>query len=96
VDLSALLENGDGTLGTPDAVAEFKKIYRQFFPFGDPSQFADYVFNVRPVSSRPDGGPCLLRSSMGWMAYDRRVGVGVDVEQVFDEDKSGTIEFKAS
>jgi Ca2+-binding EF-hand superfamily protein len=39
---------------------EFKKIYRQFFPFGDPSQFADYVFNV------------------------------------FDEDKSGTIEFKVS
>nr|XP_019044932.1 calcium-binding protein NCS-1 [Kwoniella bestiolae CBS 10118]OCF23862.1 calcium-binding protein NCS-1 [Kwoniella bestiolae CBS 10118] len=37
---------------------EFKKIYKQFFPFGDPSQFADYVFNV------------------------------------FDEDKSGTIEFK--
>ena len=38
--------------------SEFQKIYRQFFPFGDPSQFADYVFNV------------------------------------FDEDKSGTIEFK--
>lgn len=37
---------------------EFIKIYKQFFPFGDPSQFADYVFNV------------------------------------FDEDRSGTIEFK--
>jgi Ca2+-binding EF-hand superfamily protein len=37
---------------------EFQKIYRQFFPFGDPSAFADYVFNV------------------------------------FDSDKSGTIDFK--
>jgi EF hand len=26
--------------------SEFAKIYRQFFPFGDPAQFADYVFNV--------------------------------------------------
>lgn len=37
---------------------EFQKIYRQFFPFGDPSNFADYVFNV------------------------------------FDSDKSGSIDFK--
>jgi len=36
----------------------FQKIYHQFFPFGDPSSFADYVFNV------------------------------------FDSDKSGTIDFK--
>ena len=40
------------------AKEEFQKIYRQFFPFGDPSSFADYVFNV------------------------------------FDSDKSGTIDFK--
>jgi hypothetical protein len=38
--------------------SEFQKIYRQFFPFGDPSSFAEYVFNV------------------------------------FDSDKSGSIDFK--
>lgn len=37
---------------------EFQKIYRQFFPFGDPTSFAEYVFNV------------------------------------FDSDKSGSIDFK--
>ena len=37
---------------------EFSRIYKQFFPFGDPGEFAEYVFNV------------------------------------FDEDKSGHIDFK--
>jgi len=31
-----------GSLGKDD----FQKIYKQFFPFGDPSTFADYVFKV--------------------------------------------------
>ena len=31
--------------GTPDK-QEFCRIYKQFFPFGDPSTFAEYVFNV--------------------------------------------------
>jgi len=25
---------------------EFQRIYKQFFPFGDPSTFSDFVFNV--------------------------------------------------
>lgn len=25
---------------------EFSRIYKQFFPFGDPGEFSDYVFNV--------------------------------------------------
>ena len=37
---------------------EFQKIYKQFFPSGDPTSFADFVFNV------------------------------------FDSDKSGSIDFK--
>eukprot|EP00126_Sphaerothecum_destruens_P004036 Sdes_comp17921_c0_seq1m7177 len=38
-----------GNLNKP----EFQKIYKQFFPFGDPSSFADYVFNV--FDSNKDG-----------------------------------------
>jgi Ca2+-binding EF-hand superfamily protein len=38
--------------------AAFAEIYKQFFPFGDPGEFADFVFNV------------------------------------FDSDRSGTIDFK--
>ena len=30
---------------------EFQKIYKQFFPFGDPTTFADYVFNVFDVDN---------------------------------------------
>lgn len=29
---------------------EFSRIYKQFFPFGDPEQFAEYVFNVFDVN----------------------------------------------
>lgn len=31
--------------GQLDAVG-FQKIYKQFFPFGDPTKFASFVFNV--------------------------------------------------
>lgn len=35
----------DCPTGTLDK-AEFSRIYKQFFPFGDPAEFADYVFDV--------------------------------------------------
>ncbi|KAJ3411663.1 hypothetical protein HDV05_001872 [Chytridiales sp. JEL 0842] len=35
----------DCPTGTLDRPA-FQKIYKQFFPFGDPTKFAEYVFNI--------------------------------------------------
>jgi len=31
---------------------EFQKIYKQFFPFGDPTNFSEFVFNVFGTPSR--------------------------------------------
>ncbi|PRD31028.1 UNVERIFIED_CONTAM: ncs1 [Trichonephila clavipes] len=34
---------------------EFKHIYGQFFPSGDPTRFVDYVFNVFDIDKDRDG-----------------------------------------
>lgn len=59
---------------------EFAHIYKQFFPFGNPKQFAEYVFKVFGQSP-----PAFLYMSVA-VTYSEYVAT--------DKNKSGTIDFR--
>ncbi|KFP19289.1 Neuronal calcium sensor 1, partial [Egretta garzetta] len=46
--------------------AGFQKIYKQFFPFGDPTKFATFVFNVFDENKVRGGDGVCVRQGRGW------------------------------
>ena len=56
---------------------EFQNVYQQFFPSGDPSKFADFVFNVFDsdhVSERLNVLCCNIRQVHKRMSYVKICG----------------------
>lgn len=46
--------------------AGFQKIYKQFFPFGDPTKFATFVFNVFDENKVSIGSRGTVQGAQGW------------------------------